>query len=285
MAGGIMLAAQQALLLRAEEHELQRAARRIGLEIAHQLHQDHAAGRVVVHAGGKIHAVIVPAQQNFLIRAVGAGDRADHVPAFARDILIFDGQAHGFRAAAHQIDRVGGAHIDGGQKAERVGQHRPQLADVEIRVCGVVAEIARPGDHARRARLDDALVGIAPDVVGQNDLAARVPKERLSRVLDIEKTGGKALIRRIGAALEAGHFVFFMEGGKHLQLGAQYVRILDRKRIELNRNAEGRRLAAQNLSRAAFLAGAAHPLEGHFLQKLKRALLAHGHARIRPFSL
>ena len=104
----------------------------MGGEIPQQFQHDDAAGQVIMHTGRKIHAVVMPAEGDDLLRLVRAGNGRADVLACAVEAFANQLDMHRLCAAADDFSGRGGAHVQHGNRAEWLCQRLAQLAAVQV---------------------------------------------------------------------------------------------------------------------------------------------------------
>ena len=277
------LGAQQPLLLRAVPVELHGAAGRMGCEVPRQLQDDDAAGHVVVHAGGEVHAVVMRAEGDDFLRLLPALDDRAHVMAHAVVVLARQLNADGLCPAAHHFRRVRRPHVQRGNGPEIVREGLPQLADVAVRFIPAVDGRAGEGQHRRRPGLAQLLVVLAAQpAVDQHRAALHLGKMHIGDVLGIIKGKLHAACGGGGRPLVAGDLEFLAEGLGHGEPGVADPAALDGEFLQMGLKPGSLRFRQKPFGGPALRLRAADALKGQLLHQSEGAMGRYVHDAFPP---
>ena len=277
------LGAQQPLLLRAVPVEAHGAAGRMGREVPRQLHHDGAAGHVVIHAGGEVHAVIVRAEGDDFLRLFPALDDRAHVVAHAVIVLAGQFKVDGPGPPAHHFRRVRRPHVHSGHGPEVVGEGLPQLALVAVRFAPAVDGRAGEGQHRRRPGLAQLLVILAAQAaVDQHGLVLHPGKMHVGDVFGIIEGQIHAACGGGGCPLVAGDLVFLAEGLGHAEQGVADPAALDGECFQVGLKPGVLRFRQEPFGGLALRLRAADALEGQLLHQPEGAVSRYVHDAFPP---
>ena len=192
-----------------------------------------------MHPGREIHAVVMPAEGDDLAGLVRAGNGRADVLACA--VIAFAGQLdmHRLCAAADDFGGRSGAHVQHGNRAERLRQRLAQLAAVQVAFVLAVNRAPGEGQNCRNLRLAQLLVRRAVQIaVHKHNFALRLFQQHFVGILDIQELRVQTAFGGGGSALVARDLVFLDVGRCDAQQRVRHAPARNGELLHLGGNAE-----------------------------------------------